>query len=97
MDLLIVGALAGVVFGGGCAIIASNKKRDPVGWFLLGFFFSFVALIVVAVLTPGDKKSETEQPRPNAGLGDPDEHEVLRKKAAELKASLASSRAKLSD
>lgn len=97
MDLLIFGALAGTVFGGGCAIIASNKKRDPVGWFLLGFFFSFVALIVVAVLTPGDRNSQTKQSKPDAGLGDPDEHEALRKRAAELKAALASSRAKLSN
>ncbi|WSH64907.1 hypothetical protein U8Q05_25810 [Rhizobium ruizarguesonis] len=93
--LLIIG-LAGVIFGGACAIVASNKGRDVLGWFVLGFLFNLIALIVIAALTPLDKAQAAE------GASDkrlPDEEvmekDELRKKAAALAASLAQSREKL--
>ncbi len=54
---------SGVVFGGGCAIIAANKKRDPLGWFALGFLFSLVALIVIAALSPAEKSAGASSAR----------------------------------
>lgn len=55
MGLWVVMLMSGAVFGGGCAIIASNKNRDPLGWFALGVLFSLVALIVIAALSPLEK------------------------------------------
>ncbi|WP_425645898.1 hypothetical protein [Agrobacterium leguminum] len=56
--LLIV---SGCVFGGGSAIIAANKNRNAFGWFVLGFCFSFVALIVVAGLSPVEQVRRTNR------------------------------------
>ncbi|MBX5282168.1 hypothetical protein HJB90_14340 [Rhizobium sp. NLR10a] len=93
--LLIIG-VAGVIFGGACAIVASNKNRDVLGWFALGLVFNLIALIVIAALAPLDKAQAAE------GAGDkrlPDEEvlekDELRKKAAALAASLTQSREKL--
>jgi hypothetical protein len=41
-----------VLWGGACAIVASHKNRSVIGWFALGFFFSFLALIVLALIPP---------------------------------------------
>lgn len=49
---------SGTVLGGACAIVASNKNRDPLGWFALGFCFSIVALIVIASLSPLNKRQQ---------------------------------------
>lgn len=57
MDISLIIFASGVVFGGACAILAANKGRDPLGWFALGFFFSVVALIVIAALSPAEKSS----------------------------------------
>ena len=35
------------IFGGFCAFIAKEKKRDSFGWFILGFLFSFIALLAL--------------------------------------------------
>lgn len=63
MDISLIIFASGVVFGGGCAIIAANKNRDPFGWFALGFLFSFVALIVVASISPADRSSTRKRDR----------------------------------
>lgn len=39
-----------LVFAIACAVVASSKNRSGFGWFMLGLLFSFIALIVVAVL-----------------------------------------------
>jgi hypothetical protein len=44
--LLIGGVIAAIV----CAVIAGAKGRNPIGWGILGFFFSILTLIVVAVI-----------------------------------------------
>ncbi|TBG27782.1 hypothetical protein ELG79_22100 [Rhizobium leguminosarum] len=94
--LLIIG-VAGVIFGGACAIVASNKHRDVLGWFVLGFVFNLIALIVVAALSPLEREQMLEDAgdklRPDEAVLDKDE---LRKKAADLAASLAQSRKRLS-
>lgn len=33
-----------------CAVIAGTKGRNPIGWGLLGLFFSILTLIVVIVI-----------------------------------------------
>jgi hypothetical protein len=33
-----------------CAIIAATKGRSPLGWGILGLFFSIITLIVVIVI-----------------------------------------------
>lgn len=53
--------VSGCVFGGGSAIVAANKNRNVLGWFVLGFCFSFVALIVVAGLSPVEQARQTNR------------------------------------
>ena len=50
--IIVIMIVSGAVFGGGSAILAAGKNRSAFGWFVLGFFFSFVALIVIAGLSP---------------------------------------------
>jgi hypothetical protein len=95
MEFLWIIGLTGIVCGGGCAIIASNKKRDPLGWFVLGFLFNIVALVVIAVLTPAEQSASEEPRNFDLGSNGPHDKEVLHRKAAELAASLAQSKAKL--
>lgn len=33
-----------------CAMIADQKNRSQFGWFLLGFLFSLIALVVLVLL-----------------------------------------------
>lgn len=94
MDLLLILGISGVVFGGACAILASNKKRDVLGWFVLGFLFSLVGLIVIAALSPLEAKEAGSRPAAPYEPNDTTD-EDLRRKAAELKAALAQSKAKL--
>ena len=42
--------LQGCVFGFFCSYIAGQKGRDNGSWFVLGFFFSFIALIAIGVV-----------------------------------------------
>jgi hypothetical protein len=44
--LTIGGVIAAIISG----IIAATKGRNPIGWGILGFFFSIFTLIVVAVI-----------------------------------------------
>ena len=43
-----------VISGIACAAIASGKARSAVGWFILGFMFPVVALILILVIGEGD-------------------------------------------
>lgn len=58
MDLTLIIFASGVVFGGACSIVAANKSRDPLVWFVLGFLFSLVALIVIAALSSAGAENE---------------------------------------
>lgn len=42
---------------GACAWLANTKDRDPVGWFLLGFLFWFVALLLLGFLDKAELSS----------------------------------------
>lgn len=43
-------AIGSVIAAIVCAIIAMTKGRNPLGWGLLGLFFSILTLIVVIVI-----------------------------------------------
>lgn len=43
-------AIGSVIAAVICAIIAGVKGRNPLGWGILGLFFSIITLIVVAVI-----------------------------------------------
>lgn len=43
-------AIGGVIAAIICAVIAGTKGRNPLGWGLLGLFFSILTLIVVIVI-----------------------------------------------
>lgn len=63
MDFSLIVFTSGIVFGGACAILAANKNRDLLGWFVLGFLFSIIALIVIAALSPAEKQSQAQRRR----------------------------------
>lgn len=44
--LLIVNLICGTI----AALVASHKGRNAVGWFLLGFFFGWIPIVIVAVI-----------------------------------------------
>ena len=50
------------IFGIFCSYIASQKNRNPIVWFFLGFFFSLIALIAIGVVPSQAAKKH------NAGL-----------------------------
>ncbi len=43
-------AIGSVIAAIVCAVIAGTKGRNPLGWGLLGLFFSILTLIVVIVI-----------------------------------------------
>ena len=67
MEFSLIIFATGVVFGGACAILAANKNRDPLGWFALGFFFSIIALIVIAALSPAETSSANSRSKRRQG------------------------------
>ena len=44
--VLIGGFIAALI----CAVIAVMKGRNPLGWGILGFFFSILTLIVIVII-----------------------------------------------
>lgn len=46
----IVVALGSIIAAIVCALIAAMKGRNPLGWGILGLFFSILTLIVVIVI-----------------------------------------------
>lgn len=47
---LVFYTIGGIIAAIICAVIAGAKGRNPLGWGILGFFFSILTLIVVAVI-----------------------------------------------
>ena len=60
--VLILILISFAVFGFFCSYIATQKNRDSVTWFWLGFFFNFLALIAIGVVPALASK------KPKAGL-----------------------------
>lgn len=46
--LVVLGLVYSVSLGGFCAWLAREKGRNVEGWFVLGVFFGFIALIAIA-------------------------------------------------
>jgi len=45
-----------------CAVVASGKGRSPVGWFLIGFLFSLLGLIILLVIKDlNEEKAQREK------------------------------------
>jgi hypothetical protein len=51
--------LAGPIFGASCALLAREWGRRPGVWFVLGFFFTASAFLVLVVLHLYDKPTNT--------------------------------------
>lgn len=47
---ILIVVVQGLIFGGFSAFIAKEKKRDEVIWFILGFFFSILALLALIAI-----------------------------------------------
>lgn len=54
VQLLIAGVIWGVIWGSLCAWLAGQKGRDGTSWFILGFFFALIALIVLGFSPSAD-------------------------------------------
>jgi drug/metabolite transporter (DMT)-like permease len=50
------------IFGAFSSFIAKEKNRDQAGWFFLGFFFSFIALLALIAVPKLDNPKEQAQP-----------------------------------
>ena len=59
MEIIVIALACGVA----CAVIANNKKRSAMGWFLLGCLFPLIALIVIACLSPAEPKKLPDDQR----------------------------------
>lgn len=46
----IIGFLVAILIGYACSRIAKSKGRGSTLWFILGFFFTIISLIVILVL-----------------------------------------------
>jgi hypothetical protein len=44
--MTILGVIAGII----CGVIAATKGRNPLGWGILGLFFSIFTLIVIVII-----------------------------------------------
>jgi hypothetical protein len=62
MGFWIMFLVLGVAFGGTSAFIATNKNRDGLGWFCLGFFFSFFALVAICAVPALNAKVQENSP-----------------------------------
>jgi len=51
---IILFLLQGFIFGLFCSFIAREKKRDSVSWFILGFIFSFLAILALIAVPKED-------------------------------------------
>ena len=77
-----------IVIAIACAIVASSKGRSGFGWFILGFFLSVIALIIVAVLpskVPPPTIAGGEVATPQTHVRCPDCKELVRKDAVKCK------------
>lgn len=59
--MLLVQLLFMVLFGVICALIANNKGRSVVGWFLIGFLLTWIALIIILVVSNPRKEQERDR------------------------------------
>lgn len=63
MEIIIV-IVSWVLFGGVTSFFASQRGRDPFGWFLIGLLLGVLGLLVLFLLPP--LKAEEEEPEAEA-------------------------------
>jgi len=59
-EILVGIIIWGIIFGAFCAYLAKQKNRNAETWFILGLFFSFIALIAIAA-SPARTQEEIER------------------------------------
>jgi len=69
--ILVILFLQSMAFGLFCRYIAGEKKRSKENWFVLGFFFSILALIAIAVV-PVNTRIDHSIPNPDLHVKCPD-------------------------
>lgn len=52
--------IVGLIFAVICAVIASGKGRNVIGWFFLGFFFGIFALIAACIASDVQAREQKE-------------------------------------
>lgn len=65
--IVVVILLQGIVFGAFSSFIAKEKNRDSAVWFILGFFFSLIALLALVAVPKLEKSSQNlnkNKPKP---------------------------------
>jgi hypothetical protein len=55
-SLWVIILLQAIIFGFFCSFIAKEKKRDSISWFMLGFFFSFIAVLALVAIPKQEQK-----------------------------------------
>jgi hypothetical protein len=51
----LIGFVLALLIGWGCSRIAAGKGRSSTLWFVLGFFFTIISLIIIALLPSKDR------------------------------------------
>ena len=51
----------GVICGTLCTYLAKKKELNPYIWFLLGFFLSVIALLIIIFVPPIDNSKQPKQ------------------------------------
>jgi len=64
---VLFGLISAAVVGGFTSYFASQRGRDPVGWFFIGFLFNSYALITLFLLDPLNRKKTDSTPPIPAG------------------------------
>ena len=57
MLLTAIYIILGILFGFTCMNMAKSKGRDGAGWFLIGFFFGLLGVILIVVMPEIKKKN----------------------------------------
>ncbi len=56
MIILFIALLGGVI----CSVIAAARRRSALGWFVIGFLFPVIGLILILVLPPSPMFDEAQ-------------------------------------
>lgn len=75
--LIILLVLSNIISGGFCAYVGTDKNRDGINWFFLGFFFGVIALVALIGLSTIPKETyEQNQPSAPFEMGEMDESKL---------------------
>lgn len=55
-DFMTLWLIAGIICGVISGVIAWAKHRSLLGWFILGFFFSILGILISAIVSRNEKK-----------------------------------------